>query len=156
MKLKEFINKYLDKKASYNKGYYECVDLARLYIKEVLDFAQPKPVIGARNFYENFENDPKLTKQFTKIKNTLTFVPKAGDIIIWNGNYGKYGHIAIVIGANILRFTALSQNDPLKSPCILKKYSYKNIYGVLRPKDLIFEWSMSNSPLSFDEWKKLI
>lgn len=135
MDFKKFIdnnnNKFIDFDGKYGD---QCVDLARAYIKQVLNLKQPAGVVGAKNFFENYEKDNNLKYQFTRIVNTPWFVPKSGDIMIWNGKYGPYGHIAIVVDANVMSFRAFSQNDPANSPCVIKKYSYKNVYGVLRAK----------------------
>ena len=74
---------------------------------------------------------------FTKIVNTPSFVPKKGDIVVWNGNIGSggYGHIAIATGeGDTSHFYTYDQNwhgKPMKKV----KHSYSCVYGVLRPKD---------------------
>jgi hypothetical protein len=113
---------------------YQCVDLIRQYIKEVLNQPQPKGVTGAKDFFTNFETDPNLNQYFNKIVNTPEGVPSKGDIIIWGATYGAYGHIAIINWANASQFQALSQNDPLGSLTILKNYSYNHILGWFTPK----------------------
>jgi chromosome segregation ATPase len=55
--------------------------------------------------------------------------------MIWNRNYGPYGHIAIVDSANLTGFTCLSQNDPVGQPTILKTYKYTSVYGWFHPKE---------------------
>ncbi len=47
----------------------------------------------------------------TVYKNTPTFLPQKGDIVVWNGSYGEgAGHVAIVHSANINTFVSLDQN----------------------------------------------
>ncbi|MEM3335422.1 MAG: CHAP domain-containing protein, partial [Thermoplasmata archaeon] len=80
-------------------------------------------------------------KYFDKIANTSDAYPQAGDIVVWSKSYnGTAGHTAVATGLHQTQgkssdwFEAFSQNDPTGSPCILKKYSYNNVLGWLRPK----------------------
>lgn len=165
MGLNEFISKHKGKFYEYTPNeakinpdtLNQCMDLYYAYVTEVLELPLQR-LASAKLIFEQYANYPRLYKLFNKIPNTLTFLPKAGDICIWNGNYGKYGHIAIATGKSTLwNFEVLSQNDPLKSPCILKTYKYKNFYGVLRPKHLLEEWIKANSSDDYDVWlKKLL
>lgn len=130
--IKKYNGKYVDHDGKYGA---QCVDLFRQYNHEVLDLEkQPAGVIGAKDFWTNYEKDPMLYKNFKKIKNTPLFIPQKGDVMIWSGKYGPYGHIAIVVDAKLMSFTAFSQNDPAGSKCFIKKYNYNNVLGVLRPR----------------------
>lgn len=138
MNLNEFIKKYSGKKVDWD-GYYggQCVDLARQYIDEVLELNQPRGVRGACNFWDNFDSDQNLNGQFEKIKNTLPFIPQAGDIMIWDCSVGGgYGHISIVTEADINKFTSFDQNWRALNVCELTKHDYKNVLGVFRKKEL--------------------
>lgn len=135
---KEFIAKYQGKFVDWDGAYgAQCVDLFRQFCHEVLEITQPKGVIGAKDFWDNYDTDPALYKNFEKIPNTPEFVPQPGDVWIWTAAYGKYGHIAIesYATATTSTFQCFSQNDPVGSPCILKTYKYTKVYGVLRPKN---------------------
>ena len=136
MNISEFIKKYNGKFVDFDGKFgNQCVDLARQFIREFLGLKQPAGVEGAKDLFYNFEKDPNLYQQFTKIKNTLTFIPQAGDIVIWSEKYGAYGHIAICTGkGTVWSFETLSQNDPHNSPCILKTYTYSKVLGFLRKK----------------------
>ena len=129
----QFIEKYKGKAVDFDGSYGDqCVDLVRQYIKEVLEQPQPKGVVGAKDFWTNFESDPNLKNYFLKIPDTKEAIPQKGDIVIWGSNYGKYGHIAIINWANINQFQALSQNDPLGAKTILKNYSFNYVLGWFR------------------------
>lgn len=165
MTAKQFFAKYNNKFLDFDGKYgNQCVDLARFFIKEVLELPQPKGVGGAYQFFTDFEKDKVLTTLFDKIPNTLTFMPKEGDICLWNKGYGQYGHIAIATGKNtLLTFEVFSQNDPLKSPCIFKTYKFqrfkgdKTFLGVIRAKHLLEVWMKTNTMDSYDIWlKKLL
>lgn len=138
MNLKQFIAKWNGKKCDWD-GYYggQCVDLFRQYCKEVLKVPQPKPVKGAADFWEKFDQDLNLKKSFVRIPNTLTFVPKQGDVMIWKRSAGQgYGHVAIVDSANVWSFISFDQNWRKISVSELTwhNYLYPGVYGVLRKK----------------------
>lgn len=133
--LTEFIAYYNNKKGvgntPENKG--ECVGLAFAWILN----------LGHSHFYGHakdlYANAP--TSEYTKIKNTASAYPQAGDVIVWNATAGGgYGHIAVVIGSSKEddSFTVIEQNNPLGGAC--RVYTYKNWNGVigwLRPKNLV-------------------
>jgi regulator of replication initiation timing len=134
-KLKDFINKWINKgsvgNTPENKG--QCVGLVCVWVDELgLDHIWG----NAKDLWKNYNPN-----QFDFVLNTADAYPIAGDIIVWNENMGGgYGHTAIATGVNQTEgkatdwFEAFSQNDPTGSPCILKKYSYDNITGFIRPK----------------------
>jgi hypothetical protein len=136
--INKYMNKYLDTDGypSYNK--FQCVDLIRQYQVEMIKM----PLVGgnAINYWYDYPYNSTLQKYFTRIPNTLTFVPKLGDIGIQAATAANpYGHIFLNTNAgNIFYYTAFEQNDPLKSPCHYKSYNYvfPKFLGVLRPKSL--------------------
>jgi len=135
MTLDTFIKTYNNKKVDFDGKYSsQCVDLFRFYVRDVLGLSQPKGVVGAKDFWTAYESDKNLKDNFEKIPNTPTGVPQAGDVMIWGSRYGKYGHIAIVTHATVNEFTAFSQNDPIGSASVKRKYSYNAVLGWLRPK----------------------
>ena len=165
MTLNDFVNKYKDKRIPDHMGSYlgECLSLVKVFLKETYGFNPPASGCGsAYCYWTNFPNP--LGDYFVKVNNTKSWIPKPGTIIVWNTNYGKYGHIAICISATADTVTCFSQNDPLGSPCIIKTYNYSNIYGGLEPKENMadtvqldsatFEKLVKNST-SWDEVKKL-
>lgn len=131
----QFKQRYFNGFVDFDGAYgFQCVDLFRLYVKEVMSTPQPKGVIGAADFWTNYDSDPNLNQHFTKISNTPDGVPNQGDVVIWSKKYGPYGHIALIDNATVNGFTALSQNDPTGQPTILKQYKYTNVLGWMRPK----------------------
>ncbi len=131
MTLQDFITKYNGKGIDYDSSYgFQCVDLYRQYVKEVLGFPQSKPIPGAKDVWDTY-----LSEYYTRIANTPTGVPQRGDIMIWGSTYGKYGHIAVVTEATVKNFKCFSQNDPVGTLCKEISYtSYKGVLGWLRPK----------------------
>jgi cell wall-associated NlpC family hydrolase len=129
MTLSQFITKYRGKYLDFDKVYgAQCVDLTKAYYKEVLGIA---PKIGNAVTYWT-----TIDSRFTRIANTPRAIPRAGDVVVWGTKYGKYGHVAVATGnGNVWWFDAFSQNDPLGSPCKIKRYyMYRGVLGWLRKK----------------------
>lgn len=98
MNFTEFINTYNGKKIDYDGvSGYQCVDLAKLYMNKVLEI-KPYAIGNAEAYWNKFELVTFLNKNFIKIKNTPTFIPQKGDIVLWDTRHGKYGHIAVADG----------------------------------------------------------
>lgn len=139
MTLESFIKKWNGKKADWDGAYGgQCVDLFRFFNHEVLEIDQPKGVVGAADFWTNYPTDPILKTNFTKIDNTPDFTPLAGDVVIWDKNAGGgYGHIAIATGENsgLKYFKSFDQNWSRVSYCEVINHTYKNVLGVIRPKN---------------------
>lgn len=113
-----------------NKG--QCVGLAFAWI---LNLGQSHFYGHAKDLYSNAP-----TSEYTKIKNSSSVYPQAGDIVVWDKSAGGgYGHIAVVIGSNKAddSFTVIEQNNPLNAPCRVFTYTnWKGVIGWLRPKNL--------------------
>lgn len=135
--LSQFVSKWTGQKCDFDGQYGgQCVDLFRMYLKEVLGASQPKGVIGAADFWTNSSADPNLNSRFIKVPNTPTGVPQMGDIMIWrrlvaNGNKG---HISIVTMADVNKFVSFDQNWRQLSVSELTLHDYRNVYGWLHPK----------------------
>jgi chaperonin cofactor prefoldin len=131
MTLQEFITKYKGKGIDWDGHYgFQCVDLYRQYVQEVLEFPQSPGVTGAKDIWDSY-----LPEYYDRISNTPEGVPQAGDIMIWGSSYGKYGHVAVVSSATSSYFNAFSQNDPLGALSGIKKYTnWTPVLGWLHPK----------------------
>ena len=85
---KNFAKKRLWKKVDYDKQYdYQCTDLAKQYMNEVLDIKKIWPLWNAKNMPNN-----TFFSGWEKIKGMNNLMQ--GDIII--SSHGQYGHVAIV------------------------------------------------------------
>ena len=85
---KEFVKKRLWKKVDYDKQYdYQCTDLAKQYLFEVLRFEK----IGALGNAKDMPKSPFFANR-EKIKGMKNLMQ--GDIII--RSKGQYGHVAVV------------------------------------------------------------
>jgi hypothetical protein len=119
--------KYIDFDGIYGA---QCVDLVKSYFVDVIGI----PAIR-NNAIDYWTNYP--TAQFTRITNTPSFVPIKGDIMIWGKGVGTYGHIAIIVDANVNTFRSLDQNWPYSNgttPSKVITHNYSSVLGVLRPK----------------------
>lgn len=143
--LSEFVTKWTGKKCDFD-GFYggQCVDLYRQYVQECLGVPQSPGVQGAKDIWDNY-----LTEYYDRIPNTPEGVPQPGDIMIWGSKYGQFGHVAVCISANTSSFTCFSQNDPVGTLCITKKYTaWSALLGWLhpRPKTSVYRgYDLSNS-----------
>lgn len=136
MTYNEFVSAYNGKATDYDGAYgAQCVDLIKMYLNKVFGI-KPGSWGNAKYYWLNFSKHSELTKNFTKIENTASFVPQEGDIMVWNGNVGGgCGHVAICTGeGNTSEFYSYDQNWNGKAMHKVK-HDYDDVYGVLRPKD---------------------
>lgn len=83
-------------------GWYgaQCVDLILAYC-HYLGVAPPR---GNAKEWAYLS----LPRGWTRVQNTPTYVPKPGEIVVWTG--GRFGHIGIVLSADVRTFTSMEQN----------------------------------------------
>ena len=134
-KLQEFIDENNFKKVEvYDaSNLYQCYDLITKWC-QTLGLKPPRTLYAYQIFSQDYQ-------QFEKIKNEKDNHPEAGDIVVFSKAYnGTAGHTAIATGEGKTEgkssdwFEAFSQNDPVGSPSVLKKYLYDYVLGWLRPK----------------------
>lgn len=136
MTLKQFVDEYEGKTVGYPHGSYtgECLSLVKHYIKEVFNIDPPPSGCNAARCYWSKFPDP-LGTVFKKVPNTPDLMPQEGWIAVWNGNVGNgYGHIAIVLEADVNQFISFDQNYYGKH-AHKQKHNYNNLYGFLVPKE---------------------
>lgn len=140
----QFVNKWNGKGIDFDGSYgYQCWDLAAQYSRDVVGLqGGPWQVMptgpngGALEVFTVFQNP--LPQYYTKIANSPdpNNIPQKGDIVIWN--WGTYGHIAVVLGANSTSMTVFEQNSPVGSVShITNGKSYGGCVGWLRPKNMV-------------------
>lgn len=142
MTLDQFFTKYNGKFIDHDKSWgYQCVDLVRQYIKEVLGWkpydAIP-PIQYAKYAFTNYNK-----KKFQAIANSPNNFPKEGDIVIWGWSWpvtGVAGHIAICSRADARYLLTIDQNYPTGSPVRFVqhynrvfRHAYRGVLGWLRP-----------------------
>ena len=137
MNYDEFIKKHNGVAVDYDGAAgRQCVDLATAYFNEVFGSGIKNFWYDAHHFWDLFDKNTWLKANFTKVKNTPSFVPKKGDVAIWSGTLnGGWGHIAICTGeGNTSYFYSYDQNWSGKA-CTKVKHTYDHIAGFLRPKN---------------------
>jgi len=136
MSLQEHVKKWIGREADWDGKYGgQCVDLFRFYCKEVLGIPNPKPVVGAKDFYEKYSDDTVLREYFEPIENTPDALPEVGDCIIWGRGVGSgYGHVAIFLQGSLKSFDSFDENWPTLSKCTITHHGYSNVLGWLHPR----------------------
>lgn len=115
-------------------GYYgkQCMDLYNHYCINVLETKRGETGCESAKYIVSTSNN---TQFFDVYKNTLTFLPKKGDVAVWTN--GTYGHVAIVIeNGNMLRFKCIEQNYRGDRRLSIENHRY-SLFGLyfLRPKN---------------------
>jgi len=136
----ERAGKYIDDDGAYGA---QCMDLYADYQRNYLKVTV-KGAPAAKDTWNSYN-----TSAFTKIANTPSFVPKRGDVGVFN--MGTYGHICICTGeGNTNYFVSLDQNwdspwDGSK-PSRYVSHNYNTFLGVLRPnQDVNFDQDAYNA-----------
>jgi hypothetical protein len=112
---------------------YQCFDLAYAYI---FFLNIPKSTIQHLYAYEIFTKPTDTTNTFfERIENSDIFIPKQGDIGIFDTKVGIAGHVCVCTGEGDTKtFKSLDQNWNGKSIVTLVTHNYTGFLGVLRPK----------------------
>jgi hypothetical protein len=148
----QFIEKWNGKPIDFDGSYgFQCMDLMHQYIYETLGITDRSVLAApiARTVFEDFPN--RVGNQyFDRIYNSLTAIPKDGDIIFWKEPYGYYydtylgrwsyaGHVGISKGSTLWNVTAFEQNNPAGTYCHMQKHSdlYRGVLGWLRLKTVV-------------------
>ena len=122
-----------------NKLQGQCVQFIRWLFIHWMGLPDWKPVKDAKaaNFWTQYENDHAMKNHWEKISNTPDFLPREGDICIWNTNKGGgYGHIAMVYGDDhtLRYFHSIESNwKPLKVSVV--QHNYNDVIGFFRFKE---------------------
>ena len=138
MTFDNFVKKYFGSAINYDGACgVQCVDLARIFSKEVVGEDMGHTPTGyACGYFTN--PTAQVKKLFTLIKNTPSFVPKKGDLMVWSSALnGKAGHIAVCTGeGNTSYFYSYDYNWRGQNDGWTKvKHNYHCVLGVLRPKN---------------------
>lgn len=138
MSFEEFIIKYNGKKVDFDGAYgSQCVDLFRLYNKEVWGNPHTGAVDGAKDLVVNYERMP-LEQRFLSIVPVNRDLVRAGDVAVWNATeLNKYGHVAIVVGLLGDESLIVFEQDGFKQDgAKLNIRTDDNLLGFLRKKSV--------------------
>jgi len=138
----QFINdhngKYLITTPKYGP---QCVSAVRYYCEEVLDLSK-WAIPSATYAYQMFENFPKEgDKNFKKIINTPTGVPKRGSIVFFKvvvKNKVTMQHVCLFSAGGTQKFISFDQNWPKGRFCEFVNHNYVGCIGWLEPKQTIY------------------
>ena len=112
-KFKQLLNDMLGQRAevSSSSNPFQCMDWAYLW---TFVLGIPKSAIKHLHAYEAYTAPNATTlKYFDLIKNTVTYVPLAGDIVVFNKGtgIGPDGHICVATGeGDVNKFKSADQN----------------------------------------------
>jgi hypothetical protein len=131
MDTKQFVETYLGKKVDFdNYAGAQCVDLYRQYCQDVLEMPDSEKVEGAKHLWEEYDKTKIQKRHLQKIINEPAFIPKQGDFVIFGD--GKYGHVAIVLFANVNFMIVFEQDGYTQDGAKPAMRNYKNVLGFLR------------------------
>jgi len=131
----EFVKKWTGKTIDFD-GIYpnQCMDLSHFYVYEVLGYTD-KYLLAAPAAYQVYTNfKSEWEKYFTKIDNTPDNIPSKGDIIFWGTKIGQYGHVAIFVEGDAIKFKSFDSNWPVGTLPHIQEHDYKGCLGWLRPR----------------------
>lgn len=136
LSLQQFINTYNGRAVDFD-GYYgaQCVDLIQFYNRDVVGVGRFTG--DAINIYGQLGNS------YTWVRNTPAGIPRPGSVVVWGAPYGYnptlkryFGHVAIVVSANLNTMTVLSQNYPYNTGTAFRTLSYNGCIGWGTPKNV--------------------
>lgn len=105
MKMNDWLN-YVDRVDGVDTdGYYgkQCMDLYNHYVNNVIGVQN----VGA-SYARDVINNENVKKNFKIVKNYGDYIPPRGAIAVWQGF--QYGHVAIVLSAELMSFISIDQN----------------------------------------------
>ena len=115
-----------------NNNSLDCVDVPKSWATFLFNVSWVQ-TIGYGNAKDLYNN--ASSNYFDKIPNSPTGVPNPGDIIVWGTGIGIYGHIAVVIWANVNTFMVLEQDSYKQVAAYQRQWlNYSAVIGWLRPK----------------------
>jgi len=139
MSMDTFFTKYNGRFIDYDGAWgFQCVDLIRQYIKDVLGWSPyiALPTRGdAKDIFNKFSDGGN--KYFIKIKNGKYNMPQKGDLVFWTWypfKIGWAGHTSIASVSWLMGLNTFDQNFPTGSFCKFTNHDYKGCLGWLRPR----------------------
>ena len=130
----QFLDRFLRTAQDTDGGFwYQCIDLAKLYVQEVYWITLGSFGWSARSGW--FNKSKTFDKKWKRIEFKPGLVPEQGDVIFYD--VGMNGHVAIVDSANKIDITVIEQNwatwtgdwKGYNAINLETKRDYKNVYG---------------------------
>jgi hypothetical protein len=131
MNFDDFISKWTGKGIDFDGAYGDqCMDLMHQYCVEVLGLTDGR-ILAAPAAKDVWNTNVFGKDKFDAFQNTPTGVPQKGDIILFGTEIGAYGHVAIVISADVNNIVSFDQNWNGHSYCEKVTHKYGGSQGVL-------------------------
>lgn len=130
LSLAAFTDWALKQRHVYWLGKDQCVALVEAWLYNLR-----KPAIPCYYAYQIFNNAPSAS--YLKIRNTATFVPRAGDVLVWHERWGSAGHVAIAEpGSTQTVIFSLDQNWSAYHAVTREHHHYtaENFIGAVRAR----------------------
>jgi len=125
-KLEAFIARYLGNGLvgtnAVNTG--QCTGLAMLWCKangKPFTWANAKDLLDQADLtsYQVFRNGPFNS-------------PPSGALVVWGSTWGNgYGHVAVVLAANVMHIGVFEQNNPSGASPLVSTHTYDGVIGWL-------------------------
>jgi len=134
MKLNDFVKKHTGEKVDFD-GLYgaQCVDLFRVYCRDVLGIGHTGSVDGAKDLFLKYDILDKEKKAFFRIKEQLGTYYKSGDVLVWGATKtNPYGHVAILLTEMSGDVLVFEQNGIKQDGAKIVLRSKENLLGALR------------------------
>jgi hypothetical protein len=129
---------------------FQCMDLIEFYNRDV---------IGAPRLFGNAIDLLKNPQPnyYDVHDNGLTYIPPRGAIAVWNNKVGGgFGHVAIVLSADLFSFTCLEQDGLTQEGTKVSKYAYRNVQLFLVAKPGANTIPVTAAQQLLEEYKKKV
>lgn len=130
MTLTQFIRTNKGKKLDFdgNKSF-QCVDLARFYLRDVLNVPQ-FPALGEEGGAKDIIDHPGSLKV---TRDSVLADYSRGDLLIWGAtDKNKYGHVAILVAVYNTKYFIVLEQDGFKQDGVKLEFrSRENLIGCL-------------------------
>lgn len=132
MKLYDFVKKYFGTKVDFDGKFgSQCVDLFRQYCSDVLNTEKTEGVIGAKDLWLKYNDNPIERKYFHRITDHF----RTGDIIVFDGtSTNDFGHVAILLEERENDFIVFEQDGFKQDGAKISCWKKQNVLGCLRRK----------------------
>jgi hypothetical protein len=136
MTLQQFIKQWDGGAPDFDGSFgAQCVDLARFYFRDVLAIVNPGPVVGAQDFFFNYDRDYSLFSQFQKVINSPGALPERGDVVLLKATpKNQYGHVCVFVDGNRQAFRSFDCNWSVPHVVQMEPHNYDLVLGWLHPR----------------------
>jgi len=138
MTLGDFIVKHLGKRVDYDGAFgAQCVDLVRQYWKDVWNVPQPENVVGAKEFYTEYEKKPVEKKYMERIECAMKGqkIPSGAVVLFRAADANPHGHVGICVNTDGDVINLLEQDGFKQDGVKITEWPYDRVLGWLLKRD---------------------